>query len=56
MSRLFRLDGTSRRDPAIEHWMREHAGELGKIAQHWFAAMRRCGDDVREVLHDGQGC
>jgi hypothetical protein len=33
--------------------MREHDGELGAIAKHWFAVMRDCGDDVRELLHDG---
>jgi len=33
--------------------MREHAGELGTIARRWFEAMRACGDDVRELLHDG---
>ena len=33
--------------------MREHSGELGAIAQRWFEAMRCCGDDVRELLHDG---
>jgi hypothetical protein len=33
--------------------MREHSDELGAIAQRWFEAMRDCGDDVRELLHDG---
>ncbi len=33
--------------------MHEHSGELGSIAQHWFEALRACGDDVRELLHDG---
>ena len=33
--------------------MKEHTGELGQIAKHWFGVMRTCGDDVREVLHDG---
>ena len=33
--------------------MHEHSGELGVIAQHWFEVMRACGDDVRELLHDG---
>ena len=33
--------------------MHEHAGELGAIAQRWFEMMRSCGDDVRELLHDG---
>jgi hypothetical protein len=30
-----------------------HDGELGAIAQRWFEVMRDCGDDVRELLHDG---
>lgn len=50
---LFRLNGTVERDPAIDVWMREHQGELGAIACAWFAAMRQCADEVREVLHDG---
>jgi hypothetical protein len=33
--------------------MHEHSGELGSIAQRWFEVMRGCGDDVRELLHDG---
>jgi hypothetical protein len=33
--------------------MREHDGPLGAIARRWFDVMRDCGDDVRELLHDG---
>jgi hypothetical protein len=33
--------------------MRRHPGELGAIAQRWFALMRGCGEDVRELVHDG---
>ena len=33
--------------------MREQSDELGAIARAWFDVMRRCGDDVRELLHDG---
>jgi hypothetical protein len=33
--------------------MQEHPGELGAIARRWFEVMRSCGDDVRELLHDG---
>jgi hypothetical protein len=33
--------------------MQEHSDELGILARHWFAVMRECGDDVRELLHDG---
>ena len=53
MKRSFRFPNAVRRDPAIEVWMREHSGELGRIAQRWFEVMRACGDDVRELLHDG---
>ena len=50
---LLRFNGTVERDPRIEMWMKEHAGELGDIAQLWFEVMRKCGDEVREVLQDG---
>ena len=33
--------------------MCRHAGALGAIAQRWFEVMRDCGDDIRELLHDG---
>ncbi len=33
--------------------MHEHSDALGAIAQRWFEVMRNCGDDVREILHDG---
>ena len=33
--------------------MHKHSGQLGMIAQRWFEVMRACGDDVRELLHDG---
>lgn len=33
--------------------MLEHPDELGAIARRWFAIIRDCGDDVRELLHDG---
>jgi hypothetical protein len=52
-SELLRFDGAVERDPAINAWMKQHAGELGAIARHWFEVMRKCGDEVRELLHDG---
>ena len=48
-----RFNGAVERDPAIDAWMKEHAGELGAIAVQWFEVMRKCGDEVRELLHDG---
>jgi hypothetical protein len=53
MSRLMLFPSSVRREPAIENWMLAHSGALGTIAQHWFNVMRACGDDVRELLHDG---
>ena len=53
MSQILRFFGSFKRDPAITTWMDEHSGELGAIAQHWFDIIRECGDDVRELLHDG---
>jgi hypothetical protein len=50
---LLRFNGTVEHDPAIDAWMNKDGGELGEIARHWFDAMRSCGDEVRELLHDG---
>ena len=52
-SDLLRFNGAVQRDPAIDAWMKKHSGEFGTIAHHWFEAMRNCGDEVRELLHDG---
>jgi len=50
---LLRFNGAVERAPAIGAWMKEHRGELGDLAHEWFEVMRNCGDEVREVLHDG---
>lgn len=50
---LLRFDGAVKRDPAIDAWLKEQAGELGAIAHQWFEVMRKCGDEVRELFHDG---
>jgi len=52
-TRLFTVNGAVERDPAVENSIAEHAGELGAIAKQWFEVMRKCGDEVRELLHDG---
>jgi len=50
---LLTFDGAVARDTAIDAWLKKHKGELGAIAQQWFDVMRNCGDEVRELLHDG---
>ena len=50
---LLRFNGAVQHDPAIDAWMKAHRGELGAIAHQWFQVMRKCGDEVREILHDG---
>jgi hypothetical protein len=52
-TQLLRFDGAIARDPAIEGWMHDRPDALGAIARRWFDVMRDCGDDVRELLHDG---
>ena len=54
MRPLFRLGDTAKRHPAVALWFDNHPGLLGGIARRWLDALRRCGDDVGEVLHDGQ--
>ena len=54
MERLFRFPAASRRDPAVQAWFDARPGELGDMARHWFEVLRACGDDARELLHDGQ--
>lgn len=50
---LLRFNRAVARDAAIDAWMNKHAGELGSIARQWFEVMRSCGDEVRELVHDG---
>jgi hypothetical protein len=52
-TQLLRFNGAVERDPAIDAWLNEHACELGAIARRWFEVMRKSGDEVRELLHDG---
>jgi hypothetical protein len=54
MRALFHLDDTAERHPSVDRWLDDQHGPLGTMAQRWFEAIRHCGDDVREVLHDGQ--
>jgi hypothetical protein len=50
---ILRFSGAVVREPAIDKWFDEQPNELGSIARDWFALMRRCGPDIRELMHDG---
>ncbi|MBX3586663.1 MAG: DUF1801 domain-containing protein [Ramlibacter sp.] len=50
--RLFTLTGARRHDAAVQAWF-SAPQPLRPLAQQWFAAMRACGPDVVELLHDG---
>lgn len=53
MNDILRFSGGVKRDPAVDIWLADRPLELRTIARKWFAQMRRCGDDVRELVHDG---
>jgi hypothetical protein len=53
MNDILRFSGGVKRDPAVDIWFADRPVEMRSIAQQWFAEMRRCGDDVREMVHDG---
>jgi len=50
---MLRFPEAVAQDPAIDVWLVRPAPELGAIARTWFRRMRRCGSDVRELMHDG---
>lgn len=52
MTQIFRLPSAVRRDPDVEAWFTA-GDEIRRLAELWFARMRACGPDVREILHDG---
>lgn len=40
-------------EPAIDAWLRAQRDDLRPFVETWFARMRQCGSDVRELMHDG---
>lgn len=53
MSVPLRFFGASRRDPAVQAWLDGQPASLRALVRPWFERMRACGDDVRELMHDG---
>lgn len=52
MSAILRFNGAEKRDPVIDEWL-TRTDALTGIARTWFKEMRACGEDVRELMHDG---
>jgi hypothetical protein len=50
---ILRLSGAVGRDRAVDTWLADGPVELRSLARTWFVVMRQCGDDVRELMHDG---
>jgi len=54
VNEILRLSGALERDPTVDIWFIDGGPvELQAIARKWFVQMRQCGDDVRELMHDG---
>ena len=53
MDDILRFPSAVKHDPAIDTWLREQREDLRPFAETWFVRMRQCGDDVRELMHDG---
>ena len=50
---ILRFNGGVKHDPAVDAWLERRSGDLGAMARTWFEVMRKCGDEVRELVHDG---
>ncbi len=53
MPHLFLLPSAAKYDPLVDRWLRAQRDDLRPFVEEWFARMRRCGGDVRELMHDG---
>jgi len=52
MTQLMRFPSATGRDPAVDAWF-AGADELRWLVEPWFEQMRGCGQEVRELIHDG---
>ena len=52
-SAFFHFPDAKRHDPLVDAWLSYRHDELRQLARFWFARIRECGADVRELMHDG---
>jgi hypothetical protein len=53
MDNILRFPSAVKHDAAIDAWLRAQREDLRPLVEAWFARMRQCGSDVRELMHDG---
>jgi hypothetical protein len=53
MDDILRFPSAVTHDPAIDRWLAAQRDDLRPFVATWFARMRACGSDVRELMHDG---
>ena len=53
MDDILRFPSAVQHDPAIDGWLAAQRDDLRPLVETWFARMRACGADVRELMHDG---
>jgi hypothetical protein len=53
MDDILRFPSAVKHDSAINAWLRAQREDMRPLAEMWFTRMRRCGGDVRELMHDG---
>lgn len=53
MDTILRFPSAKKRDATIDAWLSAPPDELSDLVRPWFAKMRACGGDVRELMHDG---
>ena len=53
MDAILRFPNNEKRDPTLETWLSGPPSELSDLVRPWFRKMRECGEDVRELMHDG---
>jgi hypothetical protein len=53
MEALFLFPQARQRDPAVDLWFAQ-GDALRRALQPWFERLRGCGEDVRELIHDGR--
>lgn len=49
----FRLSGATRTSPEVDAWFAS-GDPLRTLVQPWREALRACGEDVGELMHDGR--